>query len=104
MIPVHGDDDVGFEDAQMADGFAAGLHVNHQPIVQMTNGNTLFNRFGGINAAVNGNSRGDEIKLDLLKIQKKIDVKKLKHQLWTCILPKVEDAPGKPEKEMNFPK
>lgn len=29
----------------------------------------------------------DEIKLDLFRIQKKIDVKKLKHQLWNYIDP-----------------
>jgi hypothetical protein len=34
-------------------------------------------------------SKADEIKLDLLKIQKKIDVKKLKYQLWTYINPKI---------------
>jgi hypothetical protein len=53
----------------------------------------FFNRFGW---GLRNNGR-DEIKLDLLKIQKKIDVKKLKHQLWTVINPMVEEAPGKSE-------
>ena len=40
-------------------------------------------------------SKADEIKLDLLKIQKKIDVKKLKYQLWTYINPKIEPPEAK---------
>lgn len=57
-----------------------------------------MNRF-----AQNG-GKSDEIKVDLLKIQKKIDVKRLKHQLWTVINPLVEHVPGKSEQEMNYPK
>lgn len=48
-------------------------------------------------------TRADEIKVDLMKIQKKIDVKRLKHQLWTFINPIVDEAPGKSEKALNFP-
>jgi len=48
-------------------------------------------------------SKADEIKLDLLKIQKKIDVKRLKHQLWTYINPKIEivEAQRTPELKMS---
>ena len=37
-------------------------------------------------------NKADEIKLDLLKIQKKIDVKRLKHQLWTVINPNIDQV------------
>lgn len=45
----------------------------------------------------------DEIKLDLMKIQKKIDVKKLKHQLWTFINPKIEHTRGMKESLLSRP-
>ena len=69
---------IGFEDAQLADGgFAAGFSnpaTAHQVIKHTSTTNGAFmNRF-----AQNG-GKGDEIKLDLLKIQKKIDVKRLKY-------------------------
>ena len=48
-------------------------------------------------------SRADEIKLDLMKIQKKIDVKKLKHQLWTFINPKIEHTRGMKESLLSKP-
>lgn len=71
---------VGFEDAQLADGFAANFTGSMRPdqnVVRVSKqhelGNGLFKRFGTTG------QMGDEIKLDLLKIQKKIDVKRLKH-------------------------
>jgi len=48
-------------------------------------------------------SHRDEIKLDLMKIQKKIDVKKLKHQLWTFINPKIEHTKGMKESLLSKP-
>jgi hypothetical protein len=68
---------VGFEDGQLADGFAANFNqinsnsnmlriVNNQHELAAVSGN-LFKRFG---ASGNGNANGrqDEIKVDLLKI------------------------------------
>ena len=38
-----------------------------------------------------------------MKIQKKIDVKKLKHQLWTFINPKIEHTKGMKESLLSKP-
>ncbi len=38
-----------------------------------------------------------------MKIQKKIDVKKLKHQLWTFINPKIEHTKGMKESLLSRP-
>ena len=38
-----------------------------------------------------------------MKIQKKIDVKKLKHQLWTYINPKLEQTHGMKESLLSRP-
>lgn len=38
-----------------------------------------------------------------MKIQKKIDVKKLKHQLWTYINPKIEKTIGMKESLLSKP-
>lgn len=70
---------IGFEDGQLADGgFAAAdfeNRVNPDNIVKVASSGNLFKRF----ATVQTISRADEIKVDLMKIQKKIDVKKLKY-------------------------
>lgn len=75
--------ELGFEEAQVADGFAANLNqkFDQRPANIFQSMNQESNRFMPI----------DEIKLDLFKLQKKIDVKKLKTQLWTYIDPKVEE-------------
>ncbi len=93
------EDMIGFEDAQLADGgFAAAdfeNRVNPDNIVK-TN---LFKRFQTVQTL----SRADEIKVDLMKIQKKIDVKKLKHQLWTFINPRIDPSKGVKESELSRP-
>lgn len=78
---------VGFEDAHLVDGFAANLasHLNEHNMVTQRKID-LFKKFE------QPMNKADEIKLDLLKIQKKIDVKRLKHQLWTVINPNIDQV------------
>jgi hypothetical protein len=71
-------------------------------IRKTSNSNNLFQKFSsGRDAAAL--TQKDEIKLDLMKIQKKIDVKKLKHQLWTYINPKIEGSLGMKESTLSRP-
>ena len=71
-------DGIGFEDGQLNDGGFAAMGFDNQGanlIRQTSNPTNLFQKFQGNQAL----TQKDEIKLDLMKIQKKIDVKKLKH-------------------------
>ena len=65
-------------------------------------GNNLFQKFSS-GRGMAAMTQKDEIKLDLMKIQKKIDVKKLKHQLWTYINPKIEGTLGMKESTLSRP-
>ncbi|CDW83022.1 UNKNOWN [Stylonychia lemnae] len=79
--------ELGFEDAQLADGFAANMYqgFDQKPknIFHDVSDGGLITRFG----MQGSNQERDEIKVDLFRIQKKIDVKKLKQQLWDYIDP-----------------
>eukprot|EP00347_Sterkiella_histriomuscorum_P017739 403348180 len=78
--------ELGFEDGQLADGFAANLNLGFdqrpKSMIHDMNNDLPINRFG--------KQDRDEIKVDLFRIQKKIDVKKLKAKLWNYIDPAVQ--------------
>lgn len=100
------DGGIGFEDGQLNDGgFAAmGFDTQGANLIRKTsNSNNLFQKFSSGRNAAAALTQKDEIKLDLMKIQKKIDVKKLKHQLWTYINPKIEGTLGMKESTLSRP-
>lgn len=97
------DGGIGFEDGQLDDGgFAAMGFDTHNNLIRKTSNNQLFQKFSSGRGAA-AMMQKDEIKLDLMKIQKKIDVKKLKHQLWTYINPKIEGTLGMKESTLSRP-
>lgn len=72
--------ELGFEDAQIADGFAMNLNQqldkrphNMYQFMKSSQEENQNRRFGHEHLKNN-----DELKIDLFRIQKKIDVKKLK--------------------------
>ena len=80
--------ELGFMDAQIADGFAANFNQgNDQKPKNMFQDEQTRANF--INRYATMPVKGDEIKLDLFKINRKLDVKKLKTQLWNFIDPKI---------------
>lgn len=99
------DGGIGFEDGQLNDGGFAAMGFDTQGgannLIRNT-GNNLFQKFSSGRGAA-ALTQKDEIKLDLMKIQKKIDVKKLKHQLWTYINPKIEGTLGMKESTLSRP-